>query len=157
MLDITQLTLPLKTKTKTKAIAKVIWSLLFLLALIVIAISDHDLASVSIGCALILGGPFLLLSLIDLGRVLKSLNGEDFRATKATWLLTQLQAALGAVCVAAGGFATYINFIAWFSGAANLSDIVHLIWIPMGILLVIVGILYIYTTFAVDRKDVSGK
>ena len=78
---------------------------------------DRSLAGIFVVLLFLLGLPGLLLSLIDLGKSLRAEHGGNFRATKATWWLTQLQATLGALCAAVGGFGVYAALSDWARAA----------------------------------------
>jgi hypothetical protein len=131
-------------------------STLFAVGLVVEGVLDTDspFGPVAIVSAVILGFPFVLLSLIDLGRVLRAEHKGDFRASKATWLLSQMQAGFGAVCMAAGGYAAYINLGAWRNGARNFQGVISLLGIPMGLLLILVGYQFIRSAFVAERSQV---
>ena len=135
------------------------WSLALLLGLgIVIAISnDRSVIGISVVTVAILGVPFLLLSLIDLGKALGDESGGNFRATKSTWLLAQLQAVFGAVCMAAAAFTLYRNIPAWFASPVGFHSVLLAVWIFSAVLLVVVGFFYIYSAFARPHKGQSGE
>jgi hypothetical protein len=144
---------------KTKAKRRIMWSVAFLLGLgIVIAISnDRSVIGLSVVIAAILGVPFLFLSLIDLGKALRDESGGNFRATKSTWLLAQLQAVFGAVCMAAAAFTLYQNIPAWFASPLGFHGVLLAVWIFSAVLLVVVGFFYIYSAFAHPRRGQSGE
>jgi hypothetical protein len=125
---------------------------------IVIAISnDRSAIGLSVVIAAILGVPFLLLSLIDLGKALRDESGGNFRATKSTWLLAQLQAVFGAVCMAAAAFTLYQNIPAWFASPAGFHRVLLVVWVLSAALLIVVGFFYIYSAFARPHRGQSGK
>jgi uncharacterized membrane protein len=125
------------------------WSVAFLLGLgIVIAIcKDRSVIGLSAVIAAILGVPVLLLSLIDLGKALRDESGGNFRAKKSTWLLAQLQAVFGAVCMAAAALTLYQNIPAWFVSRSGFHGVLLAVWIFSAVLLVVVGFFYIYSAF----------
>ena len=135
------------------------WSVALLLGLgIVIAISnDRSVMGLSVVIAAILGVPFLLLSLIDLGKALRDEGGGNFRATKSTWLLAQLQAVFGAVCMGAAAFTLYQNIPAWFAGPVGFHRVLLVVCIFSAVLLVVVGFFYIYSAFARPHRGQSGE
>lgn len=135
------------------------WSfaLLFWLGTVIATSNERSVTGVSLAVAAILGVPFLLLSLIDLGKALKDENGGNFRATRPTWVLAQLQAAFGAVCMASAAFTLYQNVPAWFAAPAGLRRVLLAAWIFCGVLLVVIGFFYIYSAFARSHKGTSGR
>lgn len=135
------------------------WSLALLLGTAAIATisDDRSAQALSVAVAVILGVPFLLLSLIDLGKALRSESGGNFRATKATWVLTQLQAVFGAVCMAAAAFNLYLNIPAWLVSPAGFHRLLLAVWVIVAVLFVAVGFFYVYSAFARPRKDQSAK
>lgn len=139
---------------KSKAKKHVMWSLALLLGMAAIAVisDDRSAIAVSVAIAAILGAPFLLLSLIDLGKALRSESGGNFRASKATWLLTQLQAVFGAVCMAAAAFTLYQNIPAWFVSPAGFHRLLLAVWVVVAVLFVVVGFFFVYSAFARPRK-----
>lgn len=61
------------------------YSVAVLLALAGLALAvDRGLAAIFVALICLVGLPCLLLSLIDLGKALRSQNGGDFRATRGT-------------------------------------------------------------------------
>jgi len=142
---------------KAKAKKHVMWSLAFLLGMAAVAVisNDRSAIAVSVAIAAILGVPFLLLSLIDLGKALRSESGGNFRASKATWLLAQVQAVLGAVCMAAATFTLYQNIPAWLVSPPGFHHLLLGVWVVVAVLFVVVGFFYVYSAFARPRKDRS--
>jgi hypothetical protein len=139
----------------SKATKRIVWSLALILIIAATAwiADDRSATAVVIAFTFVLGIPVLLLLLIDLGRALRIESGGDFRATRTTWLLAHLQAALGALCMAVGGFSVFHTISLWLTGTANFDRAMLLIWIPVGIGMVIVGFSYIWSAFTRDRKD----
>jgi hypothetical protein len=142
---------------KTKAVRRLVLSALFLVALVVVAVvaNEASLRSVAIAFAAILGLPFVLLSSIDLGRVLRSESGGNFRASRTTWLLSHVQAAFGAVCMATAAYAIYHNVSVWRDGTAGFHGAMLFVWIPMGLALIVVGFNFIRTAFLPERQKAS--
>jgi hypothetical protein len=130
-------------------------SSLFLAVLVIVAFiaDDPSLRAVAMAFGGILGLPFVLLSSIDLGRVLRSESGGDFRASRATWLLSHIQAAFGAVCMAAAAYAVYHNVSVWLAGTADFHGAMLFIWVPLGLALIVVGFLMIRTAFMAEAKE----
>jgi hypothetical protein len=130
-------------------------STLFAAGLVVEGVADPDSpwGAVAIVSAVILGFPFVLLSSIDLGRVLREEHGGDFRASTATWLLSQVQAGFGAVCMAAGAYSAYMGVRAWRGGVENWQEAIPLFGIPTGILMVLVGFQFIRSSFDPGRRN----
>src|SRR5690348_2896837 len=124
-----------------KAKKHVMWSSAFLLSMAAVAVISNDrfVIAVSVAIAAILGVPFLLLSLIDLGKALRSESGGNFRASKATWLLAQLQAVLGAVCMAAATFTLCQNIPAWLVSPPGFHHLLLAVWVVVAVLFVVVG------------------
>jgi hypothetical protein len=143
---------------KTKAKRRVMWSLALLFGLGAIAISnDRSVIGLCVVIAAILGIPFLLLSLIDLGKALRDESRGNFRATKSIWLLAQLQAVFGAVCMAVAAFTLYQNIPAWLASPAGFHSVLLAVWVFSAVLLVVVGFFYIYSAFARPYKGHSGE
>jgi hypothetical protein len=93
--------------------------------------------------------------LLDLGGALRN---ESVVASSKSWLtclLSQLQAAFGAVCMAAAAFTVYHNAIAWASSTAQMRVLLAA-YIFIGLLMVYVGFNYIRSAFASERKGGSG-
>jgi uncharacterized membrane protein len=138
-----------------KATKRIGWLLVLVLVSVATAwiVGDRSVTAVVIAFTFALGIPVLLLLLIDLGRALRVERDGDFRATRTTWLLAHLQAALGALCMAVGGFSVIHRVSLWLTGTANFNGVMLLIWIPIGIGMVVVGFSYIWSAFTRDRKD----
>jgi len=136
---------------KAKAVIRFVLSVAFMLVMVIMAkvADDRSLVSIALAFTVILGIPVVLLSSIDLGRVLRMERGGNFLTTKMTWFLTQLQAAFGAICIAAGGYAAYYNLIDWVKGKGSLPWI----WMVMGLMMTKVGFDYIRSVFAPKRES----
>ena len=130
-------------------------ALVFVLITIALGADDRSVVAVAIAFACFLGIPFLLLSLIDLGHILRAESGGDFNATIATRLLSHLQAAFGATCMGAGGYVVY-------DGVARLSQTVEFdtgalfLRALTGIGIFVVGVGYIWSAFVPGRKEPGG-
>ena len=145
----------MSSSARSKAVTRVILAsgLIVVLMLLAFGAQDQSLAGLVVVFAVVLGIPFLLLSLIDLGRALRADAGGDFRATKATWLLTHLQAAFGAVCMAAAAFAVYQNLASWFGGTTDSHWVLVLAYVILGLGMVLVGFRFIYSAFVPDSSS----
>jgi hypothetical protein len=143
---------------KPKAVRRLVLSGVLLVGFVVVALvaNDPSLRAVAIAFAAILGLPFVLMSSIDLGRVLRSESDGNVRASRATWLLSHVQAAFGAVCMAAAAYAIYHNVNLWRDGTADFHGAMLFIWIPIGLALILVGFNFIRTAFAPERREVPG-
>ena len=142
-----------------KAQKRVFWSFVFLLALVAVFVSANDPSAraVSAAFAAILGVPFLLLSLFDLGRALKSEDNAGPRTSRLVWLLSQLQAAFGAVCMAAAAFTVYHNVLAWPVTPTAGGRALLAVFVVGGLLMVVAGFSFIHSAFARGRKSSAGK
>jgi hypothetical protein len=67
-------------------------------------------------------------------------------------LLSHVQAAFGAVCMAAAAYAIYHNVNLWRDGTADFHGAMLFIWIPIGLALILVGFNFIRTAF----RSLSG-
>jgi hypothetical protein len=140
---------------KPKAVRRLVLSSMFAAGLVVVGVVDTDSpwGAVAIVSAVILGFPFVLLSSIDLGRVLRSEHEGDFRSSKATWLLSQVQAGFGAVCMAAGAYAVYVGINAWRDSTVNFQGAMSFLGIPMGLGCILVGFQFIRSAFVPERRE----
>jgi hypothetical protein len=143
------------SSSKSRAVIRAFasFALLLVLGTIALGADDQSIKGVAAAFAVILGVPFVLLSLIDLGGILRVEAGGDYQATKAAWLLSHLQAAFGATCMAAAGYATYYNVTTWLNGTAKFHGAVLLLSVPMGVALIVVGIDYVWSAFVPARPE----
>jgi len=141
-----------------KQVTKVTLSTVLLVVLggIAIVADDRSLSGVAIVFGLVLGIPFLLLSLVDLGRTLRSRNSGNYKASKTAWILSQLQAAFGSVSIAAAAYGLYRVVSAWYNGTAEFDSVMLFIWIPTGLGMIAVGFHYIWSAFVpVENNEES--
>jgi len=133
-----------------KQVIKVALSMALLIVFggVAIVADDRSLSSVAIVFGLVLGIPFSLLSLIDLGKVLRSRNNGNYKASKTTWILSQLQAAFGSVSIAAAAYGLYRVVSTWHNGTAEFNGMMLFIWVPMGLAMIVIGFHYIWSAFA---------
>jgi len=132
-----------------KQVIKIALSMVLLVVLggIAIVADDRSLSGVAIVFGFALGIPFLLLSLVDLGRTLRSRNNGNYKASKTTWFLSQLQAAFGSVSIAATAYGLYHAVSAWYNGSAEFNSVMLFIWVPTGLGMIVVGFHFIWSAF----------
>ena len=144
---------------KQKAKKRVLWSSAFLLGLATIFAFSSDPAprAVSVAFAAILGVPFLLLSLFDLGSALRIESSGNFRASWPTLLLSELQGAFGAIGMAAGAFTVYHNVALWLVTPPGPRHHLLVIFILAGLLMVFVCFHFTYSAFVRPSKSDQGR
>ena len=110
-------------------------------------LEDPSLRGAAAGIALLLCLPLLLLSLIDLGRWLR-LGTVGYRTTATMWLLSHLQAAVGAIAVAVGGLGLFHWSDSWMSATGNFDRVLLIVSVPIALGMIAFGFHYIYTAFS---------
>jgi len=143
---------------RPRAIRLIVVSTTSLFVSVLVAwLSDiQSLVGVVLVFAALVGIPVLLLSLIDLGLILRAEHGGDYRATVTTRVLSHVQAGFGAVCMAAAGAVVYHHIRNYATDSAESQGAWVFLWVPMGILLALVGFSYIHSAFAPPTEETSG-